>query len=390
MRGYVNYSYADTFLTRAFIFIINMASYMKKKRKYKVVCKISGNFVVKIGKGLFQTESSGKKKDSIMGKINCIGILTSGGDAPGMNAAIRAVTRAAIANGFRVKGIYRGYEGLINNEIKEFSTENVSNIIQRGGTILKTARSKEFETPEGRQKAYENMKAQEIDALVVIGGNGSLTGARIFAQEFDVPCIGLPGTIDNDLNGTDLTIGYDTTLNTIMDCVDKIRDTATSHERIFFVEVMGRDAGFLAQNSAIASGAEAAIIPEDSTGADQLEHFIGRGIRKSKSSSIVIVSESPKCGAMYYADRVKKEYPEYDVRVSILGHLQRGGSPSAGDRILASRLGAGAIQALIEGQRNVMIGIKNDEVVYVPFASAVKSDKPIKKELIDVLDTLSI
>ena len=258
-----------------------------------------------------------------------------------MNAAIRAVTRAAIANDFRVMAIYRGYEGLINDEIREFNTEDVSNIIQRGGTILKTARSHEFETPEGRQKAYDNMVKRGIDALIVIGGNGSLTGARIFAQEFDVPCIGLPGTIDNDLNGTDSTIGYDTTLNTIMECVDKIRDTATSHERIFFVEVMGRDAGFLAQNSAIAAGAEAAIIPEDSTGADQLERFIGRGIRKSKSSSIIIVSESPKCGAMYYAERVRKGYPEFDVRVSILGHLQRGGSPSAGDRILASRLGAG-------------------------------------------------
>ena len=325
-----------------------------------------------------------------MRKINCIGILTSGGDAPGMNAAIRAVTRAAIANDFRVMAIYRGYEGLINDEIMEFSTENVSNIIQRGGTILKTARSREFETPEGRQRAYENMQKRGIDALVVIGGNGSLTGARIFADEFDVPCIGLPGTIDNDLNGTDSTIGYDTTLNTIMECVDKIRDTATSHERIFFVEVMGRDAGFLAQNSAIAAGAEAAIIPEDSTGADQLEHFIGRGIRKSKSSSIVIVSESPKCGAMYYADRVRKEYPEYDVRVSILGHLQRGGSASAGDRVLASRLGVGAIQAILEGQRNVMVGIKNDEVVYVPFSNAIKSDKPVKKELIDVLALLSI
>ena len=325
-----------------------------------------------------------------MRKINCIGILTSGGDAPGMNAAIRAVTRAAIANDFRVMAIYRGYEGLINDEIMEFSTENVSNIIQRGGTILKTARSREFETPEGRQRAYENMQKRGIDALVVIGGNGSLPGARIFADEFDVPCIGLPGTIDNDLNGTDSTIGYDTTLNTIMECVDKIRDTATSHERIFFVEVMGRDAGFLAQNSAIAAGAEAAIIPEDSTGADQLEHFIGRGIRKSKSSSIVIVSESPKCGAMYYADRVRKEYPEYDVRVSILGHLQRGGSPSAGDRVLASRLGVGAIQAILEGQRNVMVGIKNDEVVYVPFSNAIKSDKPVKKELIDVLALLSI
>ncbi len=307
-----------------------------------------------------------------------------------MNAAIRAVTRAAIANDFRVMAVYRGYEGLINGEIREFSTEDVSNIIQRGGTILKTARSHEFETSEGRRKAYDNMMDNGIDALVVIGGNGSLTGARIFAEEFDVPCIGLPGTIDNDLNGTDSTIGYDTTLNTIMECVDKIRDTATSHERIFFVEVMGRDAGFLAQNSAIAAGAEAAIIPEDSTGADQLERFIGRGIRKSKSSSIVIVSESPKCGAMYYADRVRKRYPEFDVRVSILGHLQRGGSPSAGDRILASRLGVGAIRAILEGQRNVMIGIKNDEVVYVPFTNAIKSDKPVKKELIDDLEVLSI
>lgn len=325
-----------------------------------------------------------------MSNIKCIGILTSGGDAPGMNAAIRAVTRSAIYNGMKVKGIYRGYKGMILDEIEEFKTQNVSNIIQRGGTILKTARSKDFMTGEGRAKAYENMKAQGIDALVVIGGNGSLAGARIFAEEFDVPCIGLPGTIDNDLSGTDSTIGYDTTLNTIVECVDKIRDTATSHERIFFIEVMGRDAGFLAQNSAIASGAEAAIIPEDSTNADQLEQFISRGIRKSKSSSMVIVSESPKCGAMYYADRVKKEYPEFDVRVSILGHLQRGGSPSAYDRILASRLGVGAIQALKEGQRNVMIGIRNDEVVYVPFTNAIKSDKPIKKELIDVLGILSI
>ena len=307
-----------------------------------------------------------------------------------MNAAIRAVTRAGIAAGLKVKGIYRGYEGLINNEIQDFTTENVSNIIQRGGTILKTARSKEFLTPEGRKKAYDNMVEQGIDALIIIGGNGSLEGARIFAEEFDVPCIGLPGTIDNDLSGTDSTIGYDTTLNTIVQCVDKIRDTATSHERIFFIEVMGRDAGFLAQNSAIASGAEAAIIPEDSSNADQLEQFISRGIRKSKSSSMVIVSESPKCGAMYYADRVKKEYPEFDVRVSILGHLQRGGSPSAYDRILASRLGVGAITALREGQRNVMIGIKNDEVVYVPFCNAIKSDKPLKKELINVLGILSI
>lgn len=325
-----------------------------------------------------------------MGKINTIGILTSGGDAPGMNAAIRAVTRGGIYNGFNIKGIYRGYDGLINDEIKPFTTENVSGIINRGGTILKTARSKEFETPEGREKAYKNIQDEGIDALVIIGGNGSLTGAMIFAQEYDIPCIGLPGTIDNDLYGTDNTIGYDTTLNTIVECVDRIRDTAQSHERIFFVEVMGRDAGFLAQNSAIATGAEAAIIPEDSTDVDQLQNFMERGIRKSKKSCIVIVSESPKCGALYYADRVKKEFPGYDVRVSILGHLQRGGSPSARDRILASRTGVGAIEAIMQGQRNIMVGVRNNEVVYVPFADAIRSDKPFDRKLITVLDELSI
>ena len=326
-----------------------------------------------------------------MAKISTIGILTSGGDAPGMNAAIRAVTRAAIFNGWKVKGIYRGYEGLINNEIKDFTSESVSNTIQRGGTVLKTARSEEFMTVEGRQKAYDNMRANGIDALIVIGGNGSLAGAQVFAQEHDVPCIGLPGTIDNDLYGTDSTIGYDTALNTIVECVDKIRDTATSHDRIFFVEVMGRDAGFLAQNSAIAAGAEAAIIPEDQTDVDQLGQFISRGFRKSKNSSIVIVSESKKDGgAMYYANRVRTEYPEYDVRVTILGHLQRGGKPSAFDRILASRLGVAAIEALNEGQRNVMIGVSNDRIVYVPFSKAIKIDKPIDKELITVLNVLSI
>lgn len=325
-----------------------------------------------------------------MAEIKCIGVLTSGGDSPGMNAAIRAVTRSAIANGMTVKGIYRGYDGLINREIKPFTTESVSNLISRGGTILRSARSKGFMTEEGRKQAYENMKAEEIDALVVIGGNGSLTGARIFAKEYDVPCIGLPGTIDNDLYGTDFTIGYDTTLNTIMDCVDKIKDTANSHERIFFVEVMGRDAGFLALNSAIACGAEAAIIPEELIDEDQLKEFIGNGIRKSKNSSIVIVSESPKCGAMYYAERVKHEYPEYDVRVSILGHLQRGGSPSARDRILASRLGAGAIDAILDDQRNVMVGIRNNEIVYVPFKDAIRSDKSVDKKLISVLKEMSI
>ncbi|MBR4337944.1 MAG: 6-phosphofructokinase [Bacteroidaceae bacterium] len=324
-----------------------------------------------------------------MREIKTIGVLTSGGDAPGMNAAIRAVTRAAISNGWKVKAIYRGYEGLINNEIKDFTTESVSNTIQRGGTILKTARSKDFMTPEGRKKAHANMRSHGIDALIVIGGNGSLAGAQAFAREFDMPCIGLPGTIDNDLYGTDSTIGYDTALNTIMDCVDKIRDTATSHDRIFFVEVMGRDAGFLAQNSAIAAGAEAAIIPEDDTDIDQLAQFIGRGIRKSKNSSIVIVSEKDG-GAMHYAERVRKEYPQYDVRVTILGHLQRGGTPTAQDRILASRLGVAAIDALKEGQRNVMIGIKNDQIVYVPIERAIKINKPIDRELINVLTVLSI
>lgn len=324
-----------------------------------------------------------------MAKIKTIGILTSGGDAPGMNAAIRAVTRSGICNGFNIKGIYRGYDGLINDEVVDFTTENVSGIIMSGGTILKTARSKEFMTPEGKAKAYETLQKEGIDALVVIGGNGSLTGAMDFARAYDVCCVGLPGTIDNDLYGTDSTIGYDTALNTIVECVDKIRDTATSHDRIFFVEVMGRDAGFLTQNSAIAAGAEAAIIPEDNTDIDQLATFIGRGIRKSKNSSIVLVSEKDG-GAMHYAERVRTEYPQYDVRVSILGHLQRGGTPTAYDRILASRLGVASIEALTEGQRNVMVGIKNDQIVYVPISRAIKIDKPIDKELINVLSILSI
>ena len=235
------------------------------------------------------------------------------------------------------------------------------------------------------------MKKEGIDALVVIGGDGSLTGARLLAQEYDVPCIGLPGTIDNDLYGTDTTIGYDTALNTILDAVDKIRDTATSHERLFFVEVMGRDAGFLALNGAIAAGAEAAIIPEFNTEVDQLEEFIKNGFRKSKSSSIVLVAESEITGgAMHYAERVKNEYPQYDVRVTILGHLQRGGRPTAHDRIIASRMGVASIQALLEGQRNIMIGIDHDEIVYVPFNKAIKNDKPINKELVNVLNELSI
>ena len=323
--------------------------------------------------------------------IKSIGILTSGGDAPGMNAAIRAVTRAGISNGMRTYGIYRGFKGLISDEIEEFKTNSVSNIIQLGGTILKTARSDEFLTREGRNIAFENMKKYGMDALVVIGGDGSLTGASVFANEFNIPVVGLPATIDNDLNGTDTTIGYDTALNTIMMAMDKIRDTATSHERLFFVEVMGRNCGFLALNSAIASRTEAAIIPEISIEKDQLGELIEQGFRKSKSSSMVLVTESDVTGgAMKMADRVKKEYPQYDVRVTILGHLQRGGSPSAQDRILASRMGIASIQALLENQRNVMIGIHENEIDYIPFKRAIKKQREINEELLEVLRISSI
>lgn len=323
--------------------------------------------------------------------IKCIGVLTSGGDAPGMNAAIRAVTRTAIFNGYAVKGIMRGYHGLITGEIKEFKSQSVSNIIQQGGTILKTARSKEFRTAEGRKIAYENMRKEGIDALVVIGGDGTLSGAQTFASEFDIPIVGLPGTIDNDLDGTDETIGYDTALNTIVDAVDKLRDTASSHERLFFVEVMGNTAGYLALNGAIASGAEAAIIPERETEVDQLAELIHNGFRKSKNSAIVLVAENPTTGgAMGLAERIKKEFPEFDARVTILGHLQRGGSPTAKDRILASKMGAMAIQALSEGQRNVMIGIKNGELVYVPFKRAISHSTHVDLSDLEIIKILSI
>ncbi len=326
-----------------------------------------------------------------MAEIKTIGILTSGGDAPGMNAAIRAVTRSAIYNGMTVKGVMRGYKGLVCNEIVDFRSQSVSNIIQMGGTILKTARCKEFTTSEGRKMAYDNMMAAGIDALVVIGGDGSLTGAGVFANEYNVPIVGLPGTIDNDLGGTDSTIGYDTALNTIVDAVDKLRDTASSHERLFFVEVMGHTAGYLALNSALASGSEAAIIPEMETEVDQLAELINNGFRKSKNSAIVIVAENPVTGgATALAERVKKEFPQYDARVTILGHIQRGGSPTAFDRILALRMGEGAIEALMEGQRNVMIGIENGRIVYVPFSKAVKHHKEINRSKLDLVKILSI
>lgn len=326
-----------------------------------------------------------------MAEIKCVGIVTSGNDAPGMNSAIRAVTRSSIYNGLRVKAVYRGYKGLIDGDIVEFQTQNVSNIIQQGGTILKSSPSRDFLTSEGREKAYENMQKEEIDALIVIGGDGTLTGARIFAQEYDVPCIGIPATIDNNLCGTDTTIGYDTALNTIMQTVDKIRDTATSHERLFFIEVMGDDAGFLALNGAIASGCEEAIIPSVIIEGEQLNRLVLNGVRKSKGSSIVLVaSNDGNGGALHYSEIVKSRCPNLDVKVLLLGHLQRGGQPTAHDRIIASRMGAASIEALMKGLRNVMIGIDNDEIVYVPFSRAIKETRQIDRNLMDILHNISI
>ncbi|MBO7408806.1 MAG: 6-phosphofructokinase [Paludibacteraceae bacterium] len=323
-------------------------------------------------------------------KIKTIGVLTSGGDAPGMNAAIRAVTRAALGNNIRVKAIYRGYNGLINDEIKEFTDpQDVSGIIYRGGTILYTARSEEFRTPEGRKKAYEVLQKEEIDALIVIGGDGSFTGARALAQEWNVPVIGIPATIDNDLWGTDATIGYDTALNTIVECVDKLRDTGMSHERLFIVEVMGRDAGFLTLNAAIAAGAEAAIIPERDALGQEVENAMNG--RKHKSSGIILVQEHAiEGGAQAVADLIQKHHPEVSTRVTILGHLQRGGSPTAYDRIIASQMGCAAIQALLEEQRSVMVGLVNGEIIYVPLSKAIKEKKDISNAKWKDMLTLSV
>ena len=291
----------------------------------------------------------------------------------------------------RVLGIRRGYSGLISGDMVEMDLRSVSDIIHRGGTMLYTARCPEFKTEEGIQKAVDVCHETGMEGIVVIGGDGSLTGAGIFAEEYNVPIVGLPGTIDNDLGGTDSTIGYDTALNTIVEAVDKLRDTASSHERLFFVEVMGHTAGYLAMNSAIATGSEAAIIPEMETEVDQLAELINHGFRKSKNSAIVIVAENPKTGgATALAERVKKEFPQYDARVTILGHIQRGGSPTAVDRILASRMGEAAIEALLDGQRNVMIGTMNGKIVYVPFAKAVKHDKGIDRKDLELVKILSI
>ena len=308
-----------------------------------------------------------------------------------MNAAIRAVTRAAIAQGLQVKAIYRGYKGLIDGEVKSFTSQDVSGIIQRGGTILKSARCLEFQTPEGRKQAFKTIQKEQIDALVVIGGDGTFTGGRLFAQEYDVPVIGLPGTIDNDLWGTDATIGYDTSLSTITECIDKLRDTATSHERVFLVEVMGRDAGFLTLNAAIAGGCEAAIIPERKAVKEQIEEAIGSGKRKTKNSSIILVQEhAVEGGAATVAKMIENIHPEFSTRVTVLGHLQRGGSPSAYDRILASRMGVAAVQALLDGQRNVMVGIQNDDIVLIPLSKAIHQKKDVKEDSWQALLTLSI
>lgn len=326
-----------------------------------------------------------------MGKIKRIGVLTSGGDAPGMNAAIRAVTRTAVFYDLEVVGIRHGYQGMINANFKPLKAHSVSDIIQRGGTILKTARSAEFRTPEGRRLAYTNLREAAIDGVVCIGGDGTFTGAGIFSEEYDIPFVGVPGTIDNDIYGTDYTIGYDTALNTVVECVDKIRDTASAHNRMFFVEVMGAEAGFIALNSGIATGAEAILIPEIKGDSRNLKSQIEDGNKRKKSSNIIIVAEGDEeGGAIAIANKLKDDFKEYDIRVSVLGHLQRGGSPSAIDRINASRLGHAAVEALLDDQKSVMVGLQNDTIVLVPFRKAVKLNKTISPLLLELASILSI
>jgi 6-phosphofructokinase 1 len=323
--------------------------------------------------------------------MKTIGVYTSGGDAPGMNAAVRAVVRTAIYNGLKVKGIKRGYEGMIHDEVIDLGRQSVANIIQRGGTFLKTARSKEFMTAEGRKKAYDNLKKHNIDALVCIGGNGSYTGAKVFFEEFGMPCVGLPGTIDNDLFGTDYTIGYDTAINTALDSIDRIRDTAHSHERVFIVEVMGRDSGFIALDVAIAGGAEGALIPEDIDDWDKvIKHFNRPGKRKKSFSIIVVAEGDEQGGALILEKRLKDLYPDLKIRSTILGHVQRGGSPSARDRILASRLGSEAVKALIDGKTSITVGIVNDKVTYTPFELAITGKKSVDPALIELAEILAI
>ena len=323
--------------------------------------------------------------------IKKIGVLTSGGDAPGMNAAIRSVVRTCAYHKIECVGIYRGYQGMIEGDFKEMGPRSVNNIINKGGTVLKSARSKEFKTKEGREKAYQHLVAAGIDALVVIGGDGSFTGAEIFNAEFGLPVMGIPGTIDNDIFGTSHTLGYDTALNTVVEVIDKIRDTASSHNRLFFVEVMGRDAGHLALNSGIGAGAEEILIPEENLGLDRLLESLQKSKTSGKSSSIVVIAEGDKIGKNVFElkDYVDENLPEYDVRVSVLGHMQRGGAPSCFDRVLASRFGVKAVESLLEGKSNFMVGLLNDKVALTPLEQAIKGNTEIDRELLRVSEIMS-
>jgi 6-phosphofructokinase 1 len=325
-------------------------------------------------------------------EIKRIAVFTSGGDAPGMNAAVRAIVRNAFNNDLHIYGIMRGYEGMIDGNIKRLETTDVGNIIHRGGTILKTARSQRFMTPEGRKQAYENLLDSDIDALIAIGGNGTFTGASKFMEEYpDIPMVGIPGTIDNDLFGTDFTIGFDTAVNTSVQAVDKIRDTADSHNRLFFVEVMGRHSGFIALHTAIAGGAGGVLIPEEDTSLDDLVRLLKRGAKRAKLFSIVIVAEGNKMGTVYdIAAQVEGKIDLYDdIKVTVIGHLQRGGSPSSFDRVLASILGFSAVEGLMAGKTGVMVGIRNNNIHYTPFAEAIAKHKPLNKDLLRMAHILA-
>ena len=326
-----------------------------------------------------------------MSNIKKIGVFTSGGDSPGMNAAIRSVVRTCAYLKVACVGIYRGYEGLIEGDFKPMDARSVNNIINKGGTILKSARCDEFRTKEGRKKAYEHLKSEGIDAFVVIGGDGSFTGAMIFNQEFDFPVIGIPGTIDNDIFGTTFTLGFDTALNTVVEAIDKIRDTASSHNRLFFVEVMGRDVGHIALNAGVGAGAEEILIPEENLGRERLLESLQRSKRSGKASSIVIVAEGDKTGKNIFElkDYVEENLPDYDVRVSVLGHMQRGGAPSCYDRVLASRMGVKAVEALLDGQTNLMVGVLANNIILTPIEKAIKGSTKINKELIRVSEIMT-
>lgn len=324
-------------------------------------------------------------------KIQKIGVMTSGGDSPGMNAAIRSVVRTCAYHQVECVGIYRGYEGMIEGDFKSMDARSVKGIINKGGTVLKSARSKEFRTVEGRKSAYEKLTEANIDAMVLIGGDGTFNGGLIFNQEFDFPVIGIPGTIDNDIFGTTHTLGFDTALNTVVECIDKIRDTASSHNRLFFVEVMGRDVGHIALNAGVGAGAEEILIPEEDLGLERLLESLKRSKQSGKSSSIVVVAEGDKIGKNVFElkDYVEENMIEYDVRVSVLGHMQRGGSPSCFDRVLASRMGVMAVESLLEGKTNFMVGLLKDVMALTPLEQAVKGKSKINKELLRVSDIMS-